>query len=831
VDTQRPQTRRTDPLATIGAWWHDLRRAGRSLQLARGFTGAAVLTLALGMAGITVMFALVQGVLLRPLPVPDQDRLLVAWKGLPSGTIAHWPFGSSELDTIGRESRLFERVAGVSYYGAGRGVVFENGTASYLAGASVSGGFFEVLGVAPLLGRALRFSDDMSGAENVLVISHALWLRRYGGSRDAIGRRLVIGEQQFTIVGVMPPDLDYPRGVEAWLTLHADASKEMNPAFREGILRDVDLLARLRPGVSHEQARSELQRFVATLEAGTSADSPRGMRPVVHSFQEVVVGDVRTAMLVLFAAVSLVLLIASANVANLLLLRGEARRQELAVRAALGASRGQLARLLLAESLVLSIAAGFVGLVASRWLLPLVMALVPEGLPRVESVRLDPLVVLFTFVVTLLAAALAGITPALFAARVDLASPLRAGRQVGAGAAARLGRRALVVAQVALAVTIVAAAGLLTRSLLRLQAVDMGLAASRLMFVDLGPAVTKQPARARALPQFLEDVIRQLEATPGIEGATAVNTLPFAGTGGWDTPLFTAEGQSFEQAQTNGALNLESVLPNYFAALQAPILRGRAFEADDRSGAPEVAILSEDVAARLWPGQDPIGKRLKFGRPDSKYPWLTLVGLAGRTRYRELSSPRPTLYVPAAQFIMSAPMLVLRTTLPPRLASDIVRARVRSADPNVEVMRVTPFAELLRAPLAHPRWNAFLIDSFGVAALALATIGLYAVVAAHVRQRYPEIAVRVALGATACDVRRLVLGEGLRLAALGAAIGLAGATAATRLVSGLLFDVHPLDPLSLLGAVVLLLGVAALASYLPARRAARLDPAAVLRAL
>jgi putative ABC transport system permease protein len=811
-------------------WRQDLRRAGRGLLRAKGFTAAAVLTFALGMAGTSVMFALVHGVLLRPLPIPAQDRLVVGWKEFPSGAVAHWPFRSREIETIGRESRLFERVSGASYYPAAAGVVYEHGRASYLRSASVMGGFFDVVGAAPLLGRTLGRADDVTSAENVLVISHALWRRRYGGSRDAIGRRLMIGEQPFTIVGVMPADFDYPRGVEAWMTLSADASKEMNPAFREGILRDVDFVARLRPGVSPEQAQGELQRFVTALEAGLPADSPRALRPVLRLYRDVVVGDVRSAMLALFAAVGLVLAIASANVANLLLLRSESRRHELAVRAALGAGRARLARMLFAESALLALAAGLGGLLVTAWLLPAVVALVPGGLPRVESVRLDGAVVLFTFAVTAAAAALAGTAPALFAASIDLASQLRGGRQLGGGAGARHGRRALVVAQVALAMTVVAAAGLLTRSLLQLQAVDMGLAAGRLVFADLGPAATKRPERARALPQFLDAVVARLEASPGIEGATAVNTPPFAGTGGWDLPQFTAEGQGLAEAEKNPALNLESVRPNYFATLQVPLLRGRVFTEDDRSGAPEVAIVSEDLAARIWPGQDPIGRRLKFGRPDFKDPWRTVVGVVKPTRYRELSAPRPTLYLPGAQFIMSAPMLVLRTSLPLPQAAALARAHVQAVDPNVEVLRVRPFAELLQLRLARPRFDALLIDCFGLVALLLAGVGLYAVMAVYVRQRSPEIGIRIALGASRSDVRRLVLDEVLRLAALGAALGLAGAAAASGLLRSLLFGVRPLDPPALVAAALLLVGVCAVASYLPARRATRVDPVAVLRA-
>jgi putative ABC transport system permease protein len=357
----------------------------------------------------------------------------------------------------------------------------------------------------------------------------------------------------------------------------------------------------------------------------------------------------------------------------------------------------------------------------------------------------------------------------------------------------------------------------------------MGLAADRLVFVRLALPQAKYADGARHL-QFLKDVVARLEAAPGIAGATPVNTPPFAGTGGWDAPEFTAEGQSAEQAAINPSLNLESVHPNYFQTFEVTLVRGRGFTGADRRGAPEVAVVSEDVAARTWPGEDPIGKRIKFGRLDSTYPWRTVVGVARPTRYRELTAPRPTLYVPAEQFIAAAEMLVLRTASPLGLVARLARERVGAVDPAVQVVQVAPFREMLQGPLARPRFNAFLIGVFGIAALLLAAIGLYAVIAASVRQRYTEIGVRVALGATASDVRGLVLGEGLRLAGLGAAIGLASAVVASRLLRGLLYGVHPLDPVSLLAAALLLVGVSALASYMPARRAARVDPVSMLRA-
>ncbi len=807
---------------------YELRLACRALRQAKGVAVAVVLTLAAGLAGTTIMFALVEGVLLRKPPFPNSDALLIAWKQLPSGGLAHFPYRMSELEVLGRQTRLLESIAGVGYNGAGESVAIENGSATYISTASVSGDFFRVLGVTPVLGRALTRADDVEGAENVLVITHGLWQRRYGGAPDVLGRRLEIEGMPFTIVGVMPRDLNYPRGVEAWATLTASASTLVNPAFREGVLRDVDVIARLRSGATAGQAASELRALTSRIETAASADSPRGLTPVVRSYTDVVVGEVRRALLILFGAVGLVWLIASANAANLLLLRGEARRQELAVRAALGATRGRLVREVLIESLLLALVAGGLGLTVSWWTLRAVIMLVPDGLPRAESVRIDAVVILFTFVAAFVTAAFAGLAPALSSAGADVVSELRIGGGRGNAYGLRRSRRTLVLAQVSLAVTIVAAAGLLVRTLLRLQALEMGLAADRLVFVELGLPESKYADGTRHR-QLLRDLVRQFEGAPGITAATPVNTAPFSGTGGWDLPVFTAEGQTAQRAMTNPSLNLESVHPNYFAALGVPLLRGRGFTDADRQGAPNVAIVSEDVAARTWPGEDPIGRRIKFGGLLSTDSWRTVVGVAKRTRYRDLPEPRPTLYLPAEQFIVAARMLVIRTSAPLTDVAALARASVGAVDPDVRVMRVAPFAELLGKPLARPRFNAWLISCFGLVAVALASIGLYAVMSASVRLRYKELAIRLALGATSSNVRRLVLGEGLRVAVAGVMLGLASSLVAAGFLRDLVFDVAPFDPISMVGSVLLLLAVAIVASYLPARRATRVDPIAALR--
>ena len=809
-------------LATI---LQDVRLAWRGLRRARAFSAAAVLTLGLGIAGTTVMFALIQGVLLRPLPVVEPDRLVVAWKDLRSSGFTHHPFGDAEIEAVGRASQLLLRVAGVDANGVGRDVLSENGTSNYVNGALITGGFFDVLGVEPVLGRALTPADDVEGAEPVLVISHGLWQRRYGASRDAIGRRVRLGDRPFTIVGVMPPDVSYPVGVETWRTTH---SVPADGPFGDAARREIDLIGRLRPGVTIAQASSELTALTRRFESERPPGGARGLIPVVHSFHDVVVGNVRLAMAALFAAVALVLLIASANVANLLLMRGEARRAELAVRQAIGAGRGRIVRELLAESLLLTLVAAGAGLVVTWWTLQGLVTLIPDGLPRVESIRTDAAVVLFTVGIALVTSMLAGLAPALSAARVDLASQLRLGGRGLAGSAARQGRRALVVAQVALAVTIVAAAGLLTRSVLHLQSVDIGLAVDRLVVVELAMPQRTYGDRG-AHTRFLDDLVSRLEAVPAIAAATPVNAAPFSGDAGWDVPMFTAEGQSAERAAGNPSLNLESVRPNYFATFGVALVRGRAFTPADRENAIDVAIVSEDVAARTWPGQDPVGKRVKMGSPDSTDGWRTIVGVASPTRYRELGKPRATIYLPAAQFHDTGERIVLRTTASLDLVAALSHEHVKAVDPDVQVMRVSAFRQMLDGPLARPRFTAFLLGIFGAVALLLTAIGLYAVMSAYVRQRDREIALRVVLGATPGNVRRLVLGEALGLAGAGAAVGLAGAAAATRVVRGMLFDVDPLDPSVLLGAAALLIAASLVASYLPVRRATRLDAVAMLR--
>jgi predicted permease len=797
----------------LGAW--------RGLRRAPAVSATAILTLALGIAATTVTFALVQGVLLDPLPVRDQDRLVIAWKELRSSGFEHYPFGEAEIKDVARASRLLEPVAGVSRHGVWDWTLTEGGESASVRGAAVTGRFFEVLGVEPVLGRIFIGADDVEPADHGLLLSHGLWQRRYGGSPDVIGRRVIVNEMPFTVAGVIPAGLDYPIGADAWRTT---ASIPISPQFGGAARTEIDLIARLRPGVTIEQATYELGELTRQHEA-TSPKVARGLTPVVRSLADEIVGEVRPILLAVFGAVGLVMLIAIGNAAALLLMRHETRRAEVAIRRALGAGRGRIVGQWLLESLMLTVAAAAAGLVVAWWSLDGLLQILPDRLPRADVIRIDTDVLAFTAALALFVSLAAGLAPAL-SRRLAVVSLLRSGGRGATGSAATRGRRTLVTAQVALAVLVVAAAGLLVRSVIHLQSIDTGLAADRLVFADLRlpGAVTADRMRHRT---FIDAARTEVAALPMIAAVTPVNVPPFSG--GWDVPTFTAEGQTGAEAAANPSLSLESVHSKYFETLAMPIVRGRAFTDADRDGSLAVAIVSEDVADRTWPGADPIGRRLMMGGPGSKDGWLTVVGVAGAVRYRDLTRPRATLYLPSAQFIEASWTLALRTSAPLELVATLVRDRIRQLDPTVHVTRVRPFSELVARPLAQPRFNAFLLGTFGAAALLLAAVGLYGVMAAGVRQREREIGVRVALGATVWHLRRLVLGEALWLTGVGVAIGLTGAALTTHLVRGLLFEVHPLDPASLIGTALMLMVTAVLASCAPLRRAAQVDPAILLR--
>jgi putative ABC transport system permease protein len=786
-----------------------------------------VLTLAIGIAGVTVMASLIRAALMQPLPADDEERLIVAWKQPAAERSGHHPFGAAAVQAVKDHARLIERAAAFGYNGAMEFVTVEGGEAAYTQVAIVGGDFFAVLGAEPLLGRTLRAEDDASGAEHVIVIDERLWRRRYAESRDVIGRRLMIEERPFTIVGVVGA-LDLPRGAEAWMSLRTFTEITREP-FRIAGVRDHDLLARLRPGVSIEQATAEITGILGETDRTDAKDLGRGFLPFVQSYPDFVRGGIRRPMALLAAAVALLLLIATANVANLMLMRAEARRGERALRGALGQTRAGLVAEVVAEGAGIGLAAAFLAMGLTWWSLRLIVGLGQRELSRLDGIPLDWLVIASAALLAVCAAILAGLVPSLAMKHYDLVTALGgSGRQRSPGS--RAGRRALVVAQVGLAVVILASAGVLTRTLLHLNAVDVGMATDRLAFVELFFPKQKyaDAARTRA---FFDELLPRVRAIPGVEAVTRIGVLPIAGLRGWDTPRFVAEGQAAEQAAVNPPLNLQEIYPEHFETLGVGLLRGRAFSTTDAAHTPRVAIVSEDVAERVWPGQDAIGKRLKMGDIDSKgQPWFTIVGVARSIRYRELIVPRPTLYVAAPQFIDGGTNLAVRTTAMLDLFAGAVRESVRRIDPDVHVLSTQPYSTFLAAPLARPRFVAWLNNIFGVIALLLGAVGLYSVMAAFVRQGRREIGVRVALGASVREVRRLVLAEAGFLAGLGVLLGLTAAAATSGLLRDLVFGVQPLDPASLSSAVIVLALACGAACYFPLRRAARVDPIELLRA-
>lgn len=806
---------------SIDAFRQDLRYALRTLRKSPGFATTAVLTLAIGIASTATMFAVMNGVLLRKLPVRDQNRLVVMWIEDRASNFAHFPFSYSALTALRNGRGAFESLGGIDYNGAWSIPAEIGDLTTLLRGGVVSGDFFGTLGVNPLLGRVLRAEDDVVGGAHVLVISHRLWRSSFGGDPNVLGKTLRLGDIGYSIVGVLPQGFDYPQGADFWTTLALIVPEWVqNPAQPS-----LDLVGRLRPGATPTEGMAEVNTALERL----APQQRRDWQVVQRSLTDVIVGDVRREILVLSAAALLVLILASVNVGGLLLVRGAMRARELAIRSALGAGQARVVRQLLTESLVLALIGGLAGALLAAWAVQVFPAIAPADLPRVNELRVDGAVLTFALVASLVSALVCGLAPARGAARADLTEVLRTGTQP---LAAGVLRKSAVIAQISLALIVVAAAGLLTRSLLILSRVEMGFRTQPLLLVRpaIPPGKYSSTEQVKAVVERLVSRTRDL---PGVAAVTAVSHLPFSLTGGIEMP-YSAEGEEQRAAAGNPLLSYVPARPEYFHTLGLPIRRGRSLTAQDRAGTQLVVVVSEAVARHSWPGQNALGKRIKFGPPESREPWRTVVGVAADSRYSDLLSPRASVYVPdlqppSADGVWVPTILLIRSRSRPGDLLPSVKSAIGEIDPDIGVLSAATMTAMLTHELARPRFNTTLLNLLAAIALVLAITGLYGVMSTYVTQRTPEIGIRMALGADASNVSRQVVGQGMRLALAGGAIGLGAALVGTRLLASLLFGVSPADPLTLASATLLLMLAALGASYLPARRATRVDPMVALR--
>lgn len=798
----------------------NVRLGFRGLARTPAFALTAILTLALGIGIATAVFTVADALLLRQLPVHDQDRIVALWGETPGGEFDNYPLGLDDARDFARRTRSLERVSFFAFEGAAPTPIRDGDEIYRIDRALVGGDFFGVLGAQPVLGRALRAEDDASGAAPVAVLSYSAWQQRFGGDPRIIGHqiRTYADGLTYTIVGVMPRGLDYPRGTELWTPV-VPSTRPVNLSSVA-----VDIIGRLAPGAPASRARDELTTFFGRAEASTWQ---RGLRGVVNTLPRLVLGDTRPALMVFAVASGLLLLITCINVANLLLVRGIARVREIAVRSALGAGRGRIIGQLLTESSILGLAGGALGVAVAAGAVRMFVNFAPVEVPRLDEVHLNGSALAGAIGITAVATLIFALAPALTASRVEMRQVLRSGNRRSASRRSRLAAEVLVAGQVALALLVLSAAGLIARSLLKLERAKLSLDPSHLLIGELAIRYDQYDSTAKQAA-LLEDLVMRLDATPGVRSVSPVVAVPFSGSGGWDGRL-AADGQDAREAAANPVLNMELVGPGYFTTLGVPVLRGRSFTDEDRQGAPPVVMLSESAARYYWPGEDPVGKRLRMGSKLDRS--FTVVGIVPDTRYRALREARASVYFPMRQsffpFMPSA--LAIRTSVPPASLVPTIRRVIGEASPGVALASAAPFDEFLARPLAQPRLNALLLAVFAGAAAALAAVGLFGVMSTMVRQRRHDLGVRMALGATARDLSRMVMRRALAIAATGAGAGVLGALLANRLLAAMLYEVSPTDGATLAVVAAFLLGVALLASLIPARASTRIEPALALR--
>lgn len=803
----------------------DLRYAIRKLAGAPGFTFAALLTLALGIGANSAIFSVVYGVLFRPLPFPDSQQLVRVSSSL-NGNPPIDAFSSPNYLDLAELADVF---AGAAASSRGTLTLTGAGEPTDLNVSVVSANFFDVLGVRPQLGRAFSPAENEPGNRNVVILSRALWQQRFGGDPGILNQSLLLGGNAFTVVGVMPSGFSYPSNTDVWVPL------EYSEAFRSEGSRGgfyLSVIARLRDDVPLERARAAVDALARRIdEAWDPPGFPVTLAMVTTPLREAIIGDVRTPLLVLLAAVGFVLLIACVNVANLLLARASTREAEIAVRTAIGAGRSRIIGQLVTESVVLGLLGGLLGLVLALWGTAAIVGMQPGDLPRISEVRVDGAVIAFTFGISLVAALLFGMLPALQSASMNPYDALReAGRsQVGSRRSQRL-RTGLVVAEIAFAVLLLAGAGLLIRSFATLMDVDPGFRSEGLLTFLVGLPGGTYPDDARR-SMFVEQYLERVRALPGVAEAAAVSAAPLAA--GTLRVGFSIEGEG--EVSSEQVMDIRVVTPGYFRLMGIPLRGGRDVEPSDRAGTQPVAVVSEAAVRRYFRDGDPIGRTITMGWARDAQPdgvTATIVGVVADVKLYELGeAPLPTVYFPHAQVGVPGMSIIVRAAgANPLLPVPGLRDELRALDPNLPLDDVQLVDDILADSVAQPRFYMMLLLLFAGVAVILAAVGIFGVMSFAVAQRRREIGIRMALGAPHASVLRLVLREGMLVTAVGIAIGLTAAVALTRVMESLLYGVAATDAVALVGATLILAATALLASCLPARRAASLDPLLALRA-
>lgn len=813
----------------------DLRYALRGFAKAPGFTLAAILSLAIGIGANCAIFSVASGLLLRPLPYEDPERLVILWNRSPGLNIAEDWFSTAQYFDIKASYDGFEQLAiaiGANYNLTGQGAPERVGT------IRVSSNLLPMLGARAALGRLFLKEEDHPGRGMTAILSHGTWVRRFGGDARAVGRTITLNGQSCQIVGVLPAGFTLPREVLPTLGVAEDGAIFLPlPLSAEAAAvrtrEDYNILGRLKHGTTVGQAQAAMDQLTARLRREHPDYYPpnSGLTFSIVPLLEQVVGEVRRPLLILLGSVAFVLLIACANVANLLLARALARQKEMAIRVALGAGRSRIVRQLLTESVLLSFCGGCVGLVFALVGVDWIHAIQPANVPRLAAIAVDAPVLLFTFALSLLSGVLFGLAPA-----SRLAGPAERLQEAGRGSAGAHSvwgrgnhlRRLLVASELALSVVLLIGAGLLLRSFARLLDVAPGFQPNGVLTFELTMTGGKY-AKPDAVLNAYRELWGRLERLPGVTACGGVSSLPLSSYFSWG-PI-TVEGRAPQPGEAFLNADERIVAGRYFESMRIPLLRGRVFTEQDSAKAPRVIVVDDFMAQQLWPGEDPIGKRIRTGGAKSDSPWLTVVGVVRQVKQYGLDTGgRIAFYLPQTQYPVRALYVTLRTVRDPESLLSGVKNEIRALDPDLPIYRVRTMAERVEESMARRRFSMTLLSLFAALALALAGIGVYGVMSYLVDQGTREIGIRMALGATPRVILGLVVGRGLAVAACGIGAGLLGAAVLTRVMRSLLYGVEPTDPVTFAAIAALLGSLAFLASYLPARRAARIDPMTCLRA-